>query len=265
MQATRSAPDHPRRRSLPGFLQGSALKHALLPALLIAAWAAFLGGCSSPQSAVGDDPTSLQIDGGQYEDAFEAAVRISRERGFEPSLRDLRAGVMETGPRRAATIGEFWNGDGSTMTARMQATAQHLQHRLRFEFVPVGPEAPELPTDAQDLPGPDLLGFKDSPLDLTTWPGPLEVRIWAWLERPHLFGVRRHPWSLTLSRGSREGGLIDAPWTWNLPRDQSVSAAQPHAALEILGRDHDYERSVHRSMTRVLAPTSTATAWPATD
>jgi len=169
-----------------------------------------------------------------------------------PAFRDRRAGMLETGPERIPTIGEFWVRDGSTLSDRMNASTQHLRRRLRFEFVPTSTGAEVHDTDVHDLPGPDLMAFLDPPADLTAWTGSVELRVWAWIERPHLYGLRRHPWSLTLTRRSREGGLLDQPVTPDDRGRRGSAAFRPGGALEILGRDPAYERTLVHEVARTL-------------
>ena len=55
-------------------------------------------GCATPEG-----PEQLTISAAQYEQAFEAAVEVARTERMEATFRDIRAGVIETGPARAAS------------------------------------------------------------------------------------------------------------------------------------------------------------------
>jgi hypothetical protein len=70
-----------------------------------------------------------------------------------------------------------------------------MQRRTaRFEFVPVLREIGVLDDGFGALDGPDLLS--STGLDLTTYNGPMELRVWVYVDRRYLQGIRRGTWTL---------------------------------------------------------------------
>ncbi len=142
-------------------------------------------------------PQFLTLDAAQYQDAFDAAVEAARRAGLTPSLRDRRGGVIETDPRIAASILEPWRSGHETLGQALENTLTFQRRRARFEFTAAGSWAdpPSGREPPRRLTGPDLFGTQTQPLDLTDHAGPLELRVWVYLERAHTPGLRRSTWT----------------------------------------------------------------------
>jgi len=105
-----------------------------------------------------------------------------------------------------------------------------LQRRTaRFEFRPAGIE--EIPnTEVGELAGPALLA--GSGVDLTTYEGPIEIRVWVYVERQYKRGIRRGTWSLRTESVTKE-----------LPAD-SLWEQTPSRFWTPMTRDVARERSI---------------------
>ena len=139
-----------------------------------------------------EGPAFLTIDAARYSEAFDAAMAASRANDMSPSLRDRRLGVIDTEPSIAGSVIEPWRSANDSLSEAWENTLVFQRRRARFEFTPASFREP------QGTGGPDLLGVAGSPLDLTTYQGPVELRVSVIVERSFTPGIRRDTWS---SRG----------------------------------------------------------------
>ncbi len=169
-------------------------------------------GCATSQG-----PDFLSIDSQRYSDAFDAAVEAARVAGLWPIVRDRRSGVIETEPRIAGSLLEPWRTDNASFTQTIENTITFQRRRARFEFAPII-FPPDQPPDAP-LTGPDLFGTHKSEVDLTRHTGPLELRVWVYVERSYSPGLRRSTWTRAKTTRTRivpaegDGTLARQYWT----------------------------------------------------
>ncbi len=169
-------------------------------------------GCTTSQG-----PDFLSIDSQTYSDAFDAAVEAARVAGLPPIVRDRRSGLIETEPRIAGSVLEPWRNDNASFTQTIENTITFQRRRARFEFAPVIFQ-PDQPADAP-LTGPDLFGTQDAEVDLTRHTGPLELRVWVYVERSYTPGLRRSTWTRAKTTRTRivpaedDGTLPSRYWT----------------------------------------------------
>lgn len=151
-----------------------------------------LGGCGSSP-----DLELLVIQPSQYEAAFRAALEAADDERLTPVVRDVRSGVIETEPTIAPTLLEPWRTEPTGLDQRTANTIAMRRRFARFEFTPAGssgradrPPLSEAPAD-----GADPLGLDDPLPDLTEAQGPIELRVWVFLERANRPGLRRDTWT----------------------------------------------------------------------
>jgi hypothetical protein len=154
----------------------------------------------------------LVISSEQYPHAFLMAIDQARREGYVPALRDQRAGIIETQTVDTGSMLEPWRDDHPDFDTALENTLVHQRRRLRIEFTPR--DTPPDETDRDNLAGPDLLAADDSAQDLTIYDGPLEMRVWAYLERAHTVGWRRDTWSRRLTTRAQ---VIDPQTGLRLP------------------------------------------------
>ncbi len=155
-------------------------------------------GCASTKDA----PEYLTLSSQQYDAVFEAATETARDWGMAPMKRNRRSGVIETAPADVSSLLEPWKGDHLTISQAVESTLAHHRRRARFEFLPAGYVAPAL-SDEEVLSGPSYWETDQSDIDLTTFEGDLELRVWVYLERVYTPGLRRSTWSGSLTTQSR--------------------------------------------------------------
>jgi hypothetical protein len=194
---------------------------------------AVLCGCAKPEG-----PEVLLIDAGAYNDAFDAAMEVSRSQGMPPALRDRRRGVIETEPTLAGSILDPWRGGNDSLVRTMENTIAFQRLRARFEFTPAG-SAPRAPDADEGAGGPDLLATETPDLDLSGQEGALELRVRVFVEKAHTTGVRRDTWS----RRNTTRARIDAP--------ASDGSIPPHFWTPV-GRDPAFERRMLAAVDRAL-------------
>jgi hypothetical protein len=177
-------------------------------------------GCSAPAVA----PSTMTLDPGSYDRSFDAVLMVARENGMPAVLRDRVGGVIETAPRLAGSIFEPWRLDNASLSEGVANTVSLQRRRARFEFVPADFDPPSA-GDPSRLEGPPLPGSrKDDLLDMEQYEGPLEVRIWVYIERAFTPGVRSGSWTrsqttfardpLVPSRGDGDELMVDfSRWT----------------------------------------------------
>jgi hypothetical protein len=147
-------------------------------------------GCSTKVAG----PDVLVLDSRNYSAVFDAAVAAADADGMKPVLLDRRGGIIATQPAVAGSFLEPWKPKPSTARQGLENTLAMQRRTARFEFVPVLNKlgAPQNSTD--ELVGPDLLS--STGLDLTTYTGPMELRVWVYVDRHYQQGIRRGTWSL---------------------------------------------------------------------
>lgn len=198
-----------------------------------------LVGCESTPAPVayeeGPEPTVLSIAAASYPEAFRAAHATLSDAGFRPELEDRDGGLIESRPLPGGSLLEPWAwADGDPWNGLADTVA--WQRRVaRFEFVPL-----EFRTaDAGEVDRPDLPGMT-APRDLARHDGPIEVRVWVFVERAFKPDLRRSDWTFQLTTtasnpkrtGSSETGGDPSRWT-PIGRDP---------ALEVRLRDRLGER-----------------------
>ncbi len=154
-------------------------------------------GCASTSTG----PGVLVIDSSNYAAAFDAAASVARADGMKPQVMDRRGGHIHTDPAAAGSIVEPWKPRASSPRQALENTMTQQRRTARFEFRPVGVE--ELPhTDVGKLAGPALLA--GSGVDLTVYEGPIEIRVWVYVERMYKRGIRRGTWTLSSDSVTKE-------------------------------------------------------------
>ena len=149
-----------------------------------------VGGCKKPTG-----PDALIIPSSGYADAFDAAVEAARKQGLTASMRDRRAGLIETEPRFAGSLLEPWRTDNSGFDQTMENTLNFQRRRARFEFVPAGASPAVATATVDDLAGPDVVVGDSQPIDLTSYQGDVELRVRVYVDRGYTRGVKRNTWS----------------------------------------------------------------------
>jgi hypothetical protein len=151
--------------------------------------ALIVGGCSSSRG-----PTVITIDAARYGATFEAAIDATRAQGLMPAHLDRRTGIIDTEPDPAGSVLEPWRMKASSFAQAIDNTLGSQRRRARVEFLPV----PGAAVGADDtLPPADLL--TPAPVDLTTFDGPIEVRVYVYVDTEHRPGERPGTWTLTRS------------------------------------------------------------------
>jgi hypothetical protein len=209
------------------------------PAILILVAVCGLGGCST------SGPDHLEIDADRYEVAFSAAEEATRKAGMPAMLTDRTGGVIEGRPRLAGSLTEPWRVDNSSLEQWSTSTLHKQRRRVRFEFLPLDFKTPA-PTGEETLMGapfPGSGGDLDGSIDLDRFDGPIEVRVWVWIEREQLNELRRGTWS----RQSRD--YATNPMDTIAPRDGTTRSSGRWTPVE---RDINMER-------RLLAEVAAAT------
>lgn len=148
-------------------------------------------GCSSTRQ------DRLEIRGDQYDQAFDAAQRATRGEGMPPLLADRSGGVIESRPRLAGSIMEPWRLDHGSVDQWAASTVHKQRRRVRFEFLPIEFVPPES-FGEDELVGPPVPGSEEDLVrttNLCTFDGPIEVRVWVWIEREQRAGLRRSTWT----------------------------------------------------------------------
>lgn len=189
-----------------------------------------LAGCESSPVPVaaeeGPDPTVLTIAAATYPQAFRAAHATLSDAGFKPELEDRDGGLIESRPVAGGSILEPWAwADGSAGNGVADTIA--WQRRVaRFEFVPLAFRTGEpAVVDRPDLPGMTV------PVDLAEHDGPLEIRVWVFIERAFTPDLRRSDWTFQLTSnainpqrtGTSETGGAPGRWT-PVGRDPELEA-----------------------------------------
>lgn len=169
---------------------------------------AALAGCASkPQAdAASAVPSVYELDSSAYQRVFDVAIAIVTEEGLPTELVDRDGGIIETRPAPLGSVLEPWNwpaGGGGAV----ESTVNSQRRVVRFEFIPSGfrPRPPDedrplLGHRAPGLPYPD--GGRG--VDLAGYEGPIELRVWVFIERAFTPHLQRSTWTF-----SQRGFAID--------------------------------------------------------
>ena len=165
---------------------------------------ALLGGC-----AVSKGPDVVYLDSSQYGAFFDSAVKTASIDGMKPVLMDRRSGVISTIPTIAGSFVEPWKPHPSTPRQGLENTLSLQRRSARFEFTPVEMELITKNGDGELL-GPNLLS--GTVMDLTAYDGPMELRVWVYVDRFYTQGIRRGNWTL---RSESRTVVLPAQEPWN--------------------------------------------------
>lgn len=191
-------------------------------AIASAAIAGLLTGCeSSPvpvpsETAEGPPPTVLSIEAPAYPEAFRAAHATLTAAGFGPDLEDRDGGLIESRPVPGGSLLEPWAWADGDIGNGLADTVAWQRRVARVEFVPVEFR----PSGSPEIDRPDLPGMS-APRDLARHDGPIEVRVWVFVERAFTPGLRRSDWTFQLTSvstnpeptGASETGGAPGRWT----------------------------------------------------
>ena len=160
------------------------------------------GGCSTPDQA--KNTSSITIEGIGYSTCFDEALLVARGSGMPPVLRDRAGGVVETAPRVSGSIFEPWRQDNAGLWGGFENTLNFQRRRARFEFVPAGFN-PEPVRDSTVLSGPALPGSQTEAFrDLRSYEGPIELRVWVYVERSFRPGLQNATWTRSMTSFSTD-------------------------------------------------------------
>ena len=152
-----------------------------------------IAGCESGGKA--SPGSSLSLGEISYDTCFDEIIRIASDSGMPAVIRDRSGGLVETSPRLCGSLLEPWRQDNANFNQALENTIALQRRRARFEFVPAGFVAPPL-VDTSALDGAPLPGSADDLLfDMRTYDGPLELRVWVYIERAFTPGLRNGTWS----------------------------------------------------------------------
>lgn len=210
-----------------------------------------LGGCLAAEG-----PRSITVTPGQYPQAFDAAIAAVRDHGFSPIVVDRTTGIIETDTRHAGTLLEPWRLDNDGIEQSAANTLVKTRRRMRVEFTPSGWVPPPLAADGT-LPGPALPGSRTDleRFDLQSWSGPIEARVWVYLEKSAVPGIQLSSYSGTLeSRYVETRGEGSATPSDGSTRFQSTWNPS--------GRDQAYERTIGIAIAEALSDSRIATLPP---
>ena len=165
-------------------------KRSSIPSFLLLLVVGLLGACQST------GPGALEIPADRYDVAFDAAREATRQVGMPSLLADRTGGIIESRPRLAGSVMEPWRLDNSG-SQWVTNTLHKQRRRVRFEFLPID-FSPVDPTGAEELVGAPLPGSAEEiirSVDLDTFDGPIEIRVWVWIEREQGQELRRNSWT----------------------------------------------------------------------
>lgn len=200
-------------------------------------------GCDTGEPAAGslagDAPVGVyELDGTAYARTFDEVVSLLQDEGFAIAIRDRDGGVVESRPAIAGSLIEPWNWPGGDLGAALENTASFQRRRIRFEFLPVG-FSPAPPAGEGALIGPRVPGSEDPAgaraIDLADHEGPIELRVWVYVERAFTPHLQRSTWTLTRTsfasdplagRGAGDGTTRDRSIWTPIGRDESMERIQ---------------------------------------
>ncbi len=190
---------------------------------------------ASCSTAKGPDMVALTSQ--SYASAFDAAIQSAKDEGFQPVFLDRRSGTISTKPLIGGSILEPWKPKGSNPRQSLENTLALQRRTARFEFVPVTTQASENDISAQ-LSGPDLLA--PSSIDLTTYEGPVELRVWVFVDRHYTQGKQ-------VSTSSFRGATVSK----TLPSDDTWEQI-PQSFWTPIARDVSKERALLKHVEQSL-------------
>ena len=201
-------------------------------------------GCGAHQAR----PATLSLEPGGYEDCFNAVILVARDNGMPAILRDRAGGVVETAPRLSGSLFEPWRLDNDSFGETLENTVSLQRRRARFEFVPADFVAPSAgdPSTLEGAPLPGSTG--DDLLDVRSYPGPLEVRVWVYVERAFTPGVRSGTWTRSQTTFSRD--------TLTPVRDSDDETVVDFSKWTPVRRDPAYEQRLLEALSRRIAAAS---------
>lgn len=213
-----------------------------------------LGGCSSDGNReFAAAPTVLTIERASYDRAFDEAVELVAEAGMPADLRDRDGGVIESRPNVSGSVLEPWDWAAGSPVAAVEDTVNHQRRRVRFEFLPAGfrPATPiaDAPLEGERTPG-SVAGDAAGAVDLAHYEGPVELRVWVYVERSYTPYLQRSTWTFRGRSFARnpdevrrgEDGAVLDPSKWTPVR-----------------RDADMEREILDALRGKLATPAPST------
>jgi len=156
--------------------------------LVLFALFTIMASCSTSKG-----PDVILLDSSTYNFAFTTALQVAKTQGLQPVLLNRRSGTISTDPAIAGSIVEPWKPRASSPIQALENTLSYQRRTARFEFTAVHDTMnPSL--ENEELRGPDLLAPTET--DLTQYVGPMELRVWVYVDRNYREGVRRNTTSL---------------------------------------------------------------------
>ena len=153
-------------------------------------------------------PDVVVLTSQSYALAFDAAIQSAKEEGFQPVFLDRRSGTISTKPLIGGSILEPWKPKGSNPRQSLENTLALQRRTAKFEFVPVTAPTGDNYVSTQ-LSGPDLLA--PSTMDLTTYDGSVELRVWVFVDRHYTQGKQV---STSSFRGANVSKTLSANDNW---------------------------------------------------
>lgn len=219
-----------------------------------------LCGCESSPVPLpietGPEPTVLTIAAASYPEAFRAAHATLSEAGFRPELEDRDGGLIESRPVPGGSVLEPWSWADGDVANGLTDTLEFQRRVARFEFVPLEFRS----SDASTVDRPDIPGMSVPP-DLAKHDGPIEVRVWVFVERAFTPDLRRSDWTFQLTSfatnpervGTSASGGAPSRWT-PTGRDSALEARLRDRLGERLAAapadDHPDPNSIRGSIQR---------------
>jgi hypothetical protein len=221
---------------------GTAMMRAVWAMCVMCVLVPVLAGCLSA-----DGPRTLSVTPGQYPQAFDAAVDAARDHGFRPLVLDRTTGIIETDTRHAGTLLEPWRLDNDGIEQAAANTLVRTRRRVRVEFTPAGWVPPPV-TGEGTLQGAALPGSRTDleRFDLQAWSGPIEARVWVYLESSSQPGINLSSYSGTLSSRYQETRGVD-------PSAPSDGSTRFRSVWNPVGRDEAYERTIGLAISDALS------------
>ena len=174
----------------------------------------------------GPEPTVLTITAASYPDAFRASHATLTEAGFPPELEDRDGGLIESRPQPGGSLLEPWAWADGDVGNGLADTLAWQRRVARVEFVPLAFRTDAVKAvDQPDLPGVTV------PEDLARHDGPIEVRVWVFVERAFTPDLRRSDWTFQLTSvatnpqrtGTSASGGAPSRWT-PIARDPALES-----------------------------------------
>ena len=135
----------------------------------------------------------IVLDSQNYSAVFDAAVAAAEADGMKPVLLDRRGGIIATEPAVAGSFLQPWKPHPSAARQGLRNTLAMQRRTARFEFVPAVLKIVISENDGERT-GPDLLS--STGVDLSIYDGPMELRVWVYVDRKYTQGIRHGTWSL---------------------------------------------------------------------